>query len=174
MHAADPVILPAFRQMLTWAGSHPWWFSTTGTSHNPLRFYFFLFIFFGFISFFFMRARQDSHPLPLTALQHFIWKANFLWWMWEITIHYLHLHSLPLHNAGKSTIHSTPVHFRDTCSCDPGRSSGRGLRIWYLRDVFLLLFSFFFLYHISLIILTWALGVRIVNVLSQPHRYHLK
>lgn len=41
LHTADPVILPAFRQMLTWAGSHPWWFSTTGTSHNPLWFYFF-------------------------------------------------------------------------------------------------------------------------------------
>lgn len=46
--------------------------------------------------------------------------------MWEITIHYLHLHSVPLHGAVKSTTHSTPLHFGDTVAGIPGDALAGG------------------------------------------------
>lgn len=156
-------MLPPFRQMLTWAGSHPWWFSTTGTSHNPLWFY--LFYFFWFYILFFMRARQDSHPLPLTALQHFIWKANFLWGCGRlpfITSIFTLCHSIMLW----SRRYIPPLCTSATLSLRSREKLRQG--VTNVISTRCLSLAFFF------IILTWALGVRIVNVLSQPHRYHLK
>lgn len=74
--------------------------------------------------------------------------------MWEITIHYLHLHSLPLHNAVKSTIHSTSVHLRDTVVVIPGEAQAGG----YESDIYEMSFSCFFLFF---------------SLPYQPHHTHM-